>query len=148
MVAVRQPGVGRDRPREPVRVFGEQAQTDEATPVLTEQGHVLQVQHAEQRAAHPLDVPGVRVVTDLTWLVRTPETDEVGSDDTAARACEHPDHLAVEERPRRLAVQADDHGPVRRTVGHVGHPQRARAVAALDLDVARFEVEVGQVGKP
>ena len=78
----------------------------------------------------------VRVPLALRRLVRATEAEVVGRD-AARDARERRDHLAVEKRPRRLAVQ-EQHGIAFAFV-EVVHAQ------AVLLDVVRFEGEVRQV---
>src|SRR5207248_9312380 len=131
----------RDRAGEPVRVLGQQPQPDEPTPVLTEQRDVAQIECVEQRGPHPLDMARVRMIGDLGRLVRAAEPDEVRGDDAAPRRSEYGDDFAVQETPRRFAVQAHDDGSVSRAGADVADAQRTTAVAGRDLDVTRFESE-------
>ena len=64
-----QPGVRRHHPGEASRMLGRQPQPDEATPVLPDQRHPLQVQHVESQFPYPFDVARVAVVLDASRLV-------------------------------------------------------------------------------
>ncbi len=76
-----------------------EAQSDEPTPVLADEGELRQLELVEQRGAHPLHVAGVGVVAAGAGLVRTTEAHQVRRDDPEAGAREWSDHLAVEVAP-------------------------------------------------
>ena len=124
-VAGREAGVGGHDAREPVGVLGHQPQPEQPAPVLTEQRHLVQVEVVEGQLAHPLDVPGEGVVRQRERLVRPPEPDHVGRHAPDAGVGEDRDHVPVEERPRRLAVQQQRDRSVGGTGVDVRHPQRA-----------------------
>ena len=88
-VAGRQAGVADHDPGEAVGIGGDDAQADQAAPVLAEEGDVAQVEVLDERASHPLDVAGVRVVGHLGRLVAATEADEVGGDDAVTGGDEH-----------------------------------------------------------
>jgi hypothetical protein len=112
VVAGGQAGVGGHHRGEPVGVLRDQAEPDQPAPVLSDQRDVVQVQLVEGQRADPLDVPGVAVVGDACRLVGAPEADQVRGDRADPGIREHPDHVAVEERPARLTVQQQRHRPV------------------------------------
>ena len=112
-VAGRQPGVRRDHAGEPVGMLGHQPQPDQPAPVLADQRHVAQVEVVEGELAHPLDVPRERVVRHRQRLVGPAEPDQVRRDAPDPGVGQHRDHVPVEERPRRLAVQQQRDRPVR-----------------------------------
>ena len=74
---------------------------------------------------HPFDVACIAVVLDASRLVRATEADQVGADDAVPGRGQHRDHLAVEEGPRRFAMQHQHRVGVGRAVLHPSHPQRA-----------------------
>ena len=144
-VAGGQAGVGRHHPPEPVGMLGHEAQADEATPVLADEGDVGQLELVEERGAHPLHVAGIGVVATRAGLVRATEAHQVGRDDPEARARERPDHLAVQIAPRRLAVHEQDLLCTRGgALVEIVHPETAGSFSARDLHVVRSEVEPGQ----
>src|SRR5262245_7883044 len=67
-------------------------------------------------------------------LVGAPEAREVRTDDPVPGLHQRGEHLAVEERPGRLAVEADDRFAVLRALVHIVQPQ------TVDLDVVGLEV--------
>src|SRR5579859_5353937 len=71
-------------------------------------------------------------------LVGTSEADEIGSHDAIATR-EYGDHFAIEKRPGRFAVQAQDDFPL--TLVNIMHTQ------AVDLDIMRLVGETGQTGE-
>jgi hypothetical protein len=115
-----------------------QAQADQATPVLAEEGDAAQVEPVEQRLAHPLDVPGVGVVGLLRGLVAAADADQVGRDHPVPGLDQAGDHVAVQEAPRGLAVHQQHRRGVGRALVDVGDAEGA-AVAVVDLDVVRVE---------
>ncbi len=146
-VAGGQEGVGRHDPGEPLRVLAHEAEADEPAPVLAHQRQVAQVEPVEEQLAHPLHVTGERVVAALGGLVRAAEPDQVGRHDLQPRCGERRDHLAVEVRPRGLAVH-EEHDRCRGVaLAQVVHAQGA-PLAVGDVGVARLEVVAGQAGEP
>jgi hypothetical protein len=127
-VAGGQARVGDDQVGEPFGMLGGQPQPDQAAPVLSDQSHPLQVQLVEHQLAHPLDVARIAVILDAGRLVRAPEADQVRANDAVPGCGQHRDHLSVQERPRRLAMQQQDRVGVGRAVLHPGHPQRVAFV--------------------
>ena len=106
-------------------MLADQAQADEPAPVLADQRDVGQVEPVEEQLAHPLDVTGEGVVGALGRLVRSAEADQVGGHDLQPGTREHGNHLAVEVRPRRLAVQQQHDRRRGIALPQVVHPQRA-----------------------
>ena len=127
-------------------MFGHQPQPEQPAPVLTEQRHVVQVEVVQDQLAHPLDVAREGVVLQCERLVRPPEPDHVRRHAPDAGVGEDRDHVPIEERPRRLAMQQERDGSVGGTGVDVRHPQRA-AVAVRHLGVRRRPREVRQVGE-
>ena len=124
----------------------DEAQADEAAPVLADQGDVAEVEPVEQELAHPLDVAGERVVAAFGGLVGAAEADQVRGHDLQPGAGQDRDHLAVEVRPGRLAVHEQHHRGGGVSLAQVVHPEGA-AVAIGDLRVVGLEVEAGQAGE-
>ena len=89
-VAGGEAGVGRHHPAEALGVLGHEPQTDEAAPVLADEGDVGQLELVEEGGTHPFDVTGVGVVVATGGLVGSTEADEVGRDDPEAGAGERP----------------------------------------------------------
>src|SRR5262249_20513593 len=127
-----QEGVGGDDAREAFRVLGRQPEADEAAPVLRDQRHLPQVE-SEENTAHPVDVALVGVVLAANRLVGTPEADQVRCHDPVSGRHQDGDHLAVEVRPGRLAVQAEDGVRARRSLVDVVDPE------PVDVEVVRAE---------
>ena len=80
----------------------------------------------------------VRVVLDPRRLVRASEPEVVGCDDARDRR-ERPDHLPVEERPGRLAVEEEHR--IAAALLHVVHAQ------AVLLEIRRLERVPGKPGE-
>jgi hypothetical protein len=127
-------GVQHDESRDPLRVLDREAKADRPAPVLHDDRGVPQIELlGESRDRRRMAL--VRVPLGLRWLVGTPEA-EVVRCDAARRGRQFGDHLAVEERPRRLAVEQQHRIAV--ALGDVVHPQ------PVLLDVVRLEGVPGQ----
>jgi hypothetical protein len=61
---------------------------------------------------------------------------------------EHRDHLAVQERPRRFAVHQQHGCGIGGALVQVVHAEAGTTLTIGDLDVVRFEREVGQRVEP
>ncbi len=99
-------GVEDDQPRHAVGLGDAQTETDRAAPVLHDDGQVLEIELTHE----PLDrfvVPVVRVPVAVGRLVGASEA-EVVRRDASRDTCERRDHLSIQERPGRLAVQEQD----------------------------------------
>src|SRR3954453_21247508 len=77
----------------------------------------------------------------LGRLVGAPEARHVDGHDAQPAVEQRTRDLAVEVRPGRLAVEANDRACVTRTFVDVVHPQ------AVDVEVVRLEVVARQVGE-
>lgn len=133
-------GIHHDQAAEAVGHRHRQCQADQPAPILTDQRDVRQVQclyQVEQRVA--VKVETVRGLVHR--LVRTAEADQVGCDYPAGRG-EYRDHLAIEVGPRRLAVQAQEHGASPRPFIDEMHPQSCDAG-----QIMRIERIAGQIGE-
>jgi hypothetical protein len=139
----RQERVRGDHAGEAIGVLGDQSQADQTSPVLADQRDVVQVERVEERRAHPLDVPRIRVVGAIGWLVGAPEPDEVGCNAAQPGGHERRDHLAVQEAPRRFAVHQEHDPAGAGTLVEVVHPEVV-AIAGRHLDVVGREREVGE----
>jgi hypothetical protein len=75
---------------------------------VDEQNDVVESEFVDE----PVENAGVvaRQAREGGRLLRAPEAEEVGRDDPHLRRARR-DHLAVEERPRRVAVQAEERRP-------------------------------------
>ena len=144
-VAGRQEGVRGDDACEALGRLAGDAQAEQAAPVLADQRDAAQIERLD-RGAQPLDVTLIRVVAALARLVGAAEADEIRRDDAVSRRGEERNHLAIQIRPRRLAVQAEHRigarWALRRRSGRAG-----AAVTGGDLDVVRGERVAGQVGE-
>ena len=94
----------------------------------------------------------VRVVVRVGVLVRLPEpwhgrnieltvtydqlTDEVRHDDPVPVTAEHGHHLAVEEGPGGLAVQAEHHAPLPGALVQVVHPRQLHPAPGVNAAAA------------
>ena len=145
-VARGQEGVGRNDAGEPIGVLADEAQADEPAPVLAHERDGTQIEPIEEQLAHPFDMAGERVVDAFGRLVRAPEPDQVGRHDLQPGRREDWDHLAVEVRPRRLAVHEQDDGRRGVALSQVVHPQGA-PLGVGDLGIVRGEAISGQVGE-
>ena len=119
-----------------------QPHPDRPAPVLDDDGQPLEPQRLDETEDGTV-VPVERVPVAVGRLVRPAEAEVVGSDD-ARRARQAGDHLPVEVRPRRLAVQAE-HG-IALTLVDVVHPQPVLVrVSGLEREVGdRREAFVGR----
>ena len=107
---------------------------------------MLQVEPLDERdQASPVETVGVHGVVHR--LVAAPEAEEIGRHHPRTGPHEHRDHLAVQVRPRRLAVQTQEH-PVRigRPLVHAGHPQTVETRQVVD--VPRLERKAAEVLEP
>jgi hypothetical protein len=77
-------------------------------------------------------------------LVRTTKADEVGRDGAESRTRDDGDHLAIQERPRWLAVQEQNRFAVRWSRVDVMHAKR-RFIRRKDLDINGFVLIAGKV---
>lgn len=68
-------------------VFADESKSDEATPVLAEQGDVPQVERVEQQTPQPSHMPGIGVVVIVHRFVGSTEPDEI--------RCDNPNALEV-----------------------------------------------------
>ena len=127
-------GVHDHEPRDPVGVLDGEAQADRPAPVLDDDGEVAQVELLDEPRDRA-DVEVVGVVLEPERLVGAAEAEVVGRD-RAGDGVELGDDLAVEVRPRRLAVE-EQH----RRAGALVEVVHAQAVL---LDVVRREVVAGQ----
>ena len=127
-------------------VFGHEPQANHAAPVLAEVGDVGEIKVVEQGVGHPCHVTRVAVVGDFSWLVGASKSHEVWSHYAVTSGDQQGNHVAIQERPRWLAMHQQHWGCVGRTFVDVMHSQRA-TVAVVDLEVVRLERIVGQVGK-
>ena len=131
-----QPGVHDHETIDPVLVLHRPAQPDRAAPVLDDDRGAGEVEAVED-AGDLLDVAVVAVPVEIGRLVGAPEAGEVRTDHPVAARHERRQHLAVQVRPRRLAVEADDGAT--RTLVEVVHPE------AVHLGVVGLEVVARQV---
>ena len=120
-----------DHPREPIGVLADETQADEPAPVLADERHVAKVELIEERAPHPLDVPRVGVVGACRGLVGATEADQIGRDATQSGVDEHRDHLAVEETPRRFAVEQQHDVCVARSLVEIVDPERGPSLEGV-----------------
>ena len=122
-----------------------QGQPEQAAPVLDHQGDFLQIElfdQAQQRVA--MKVEGVVVVRHR--LVRAAEPEEVRRHHPRPRGKKDGDHLAVEEAPGGLAVQAEE--GVSRVLRALVDPRHAQAGEARQVGLVLRRVgEVRQAGE-
>ena len=140
----REGGVGRHHPGEAVRVFGHQAQADEASPVLAHQRDPVQVQDVEEERAHPFDMAGVGVLGARRRFVRSAEPDQIGSHHPQSGADQNGNHVTVEVGPRGLAVHEQNALGCGRTFLQVVDPEDS-VVLIGDVGVVGSERIPGQV---
>jgi hypothetical protein len=93
-----------------------QGQPEQSAPVLTHEQDAIQLQPLDESHQHRA-VPVERVPRGIGRLVRATEANEVGGHHAHTGAGEHRDHVAVQVRPRRIAVQTQ-----------LGHRGLARAL--------------------
>src|SRR3954469_6665274 len=124
--------------RDAVGILDREAEADRAAPVLDDERDVLQIE-LPREARDRLDMAIVGVPLAFGRLVGAAEA-EVVRRDAARDARERRDHLAVEKRPRRLAVQQQDR--VTFTLVEVMHAQ------SVLVEVVRLEREARQVREP
>jgi hypothetical protein len=125
--------IGDDDAGEAVAMLGGEPQPDEATPVLADECHRPEVEDVEGNGSHPLHVARIGVVFASGGLVGAAEADEVGADHTVASLGKYGDHFAIQERPRRLAMQQEHRIGVG---GAVLDPRHAEPPALVVIDVA------------
>ena len=71
-------------------------QTDQAAPVLTEEGDPVEIEQIDDQLAHPRHVAGIGVVAPCGRFVGAAEADEVGRHNPVTGGDEGADHAAVE----------------------------------------------------
>jgi hypothetical protein len=86
-------------------VFGQQAQAQQAAPVVTAHRDIAQVEAIEDRLAEPVDVGLVGVGEPVGGLVGFAEADQVGGDTAMSGRDQRRDDVAVEVTPGWLTVQ-------------------------------------------
>ena len=138
-----QEGVGGNRSLEAVWVLAQQAEPDQPPPVLTDQGHLGEVEMIEQKGTHPFDMAGVGVLGPRCRLVRATEPDQVGGDHPQPGGGQDGNHVAVEVAPRRLAVEEEDDLPVGRPLIEIVDPEGTAALIG-HLGEVRRELEIGK----
>ena len=131
-------GVQDHQARDAIGALDGEPQPDRAAPVLDDDGRLAQVELVGEALDRRV-VEVVRVVLDPGRLVRATEAEVVGRD-RARGAGDRRDHLAIEECPRRLAVEHEHR--IARALVHVVHPQ------AVLLDVPRLERVVREPVEP
>jgi hypothetical protein len=104
-----------------------------AAPVLTDEGHVAQVQTADH-TVQPVDVSGKGVVGGIGRLVGAAGADVVRRDHPQPGSGKDADHPSIQARPGRLPVHQHDHWTVGGACVHVVHPHGADS-PRLDLQV-------------
>ena len=123
-------GIEDHEPGDAIRALDREPQSDRPAPVLDDDGGIAQVELVGE-ALDRRKVEVVGVVLDPGRLVRAPEPEVVGRDG-ASGTRDGRDHLAIQERPGRLAVQEQHR--IARALVDVVHPQ------PVLLDVVRLEV--------
>ena len=88
----------------------------------------MQIQNVESQRPHPLDVAPIAVVFAPGRLVGTTEPDQIGADDAMPGGHHYRNHLAVQIRPRRLAMQHQNGIGAVRSVFHPGDLQRTALI--------------------
>ena len=121
------PGVQDHEPRDAIRPLDGEPEPDRPAPVLDDDGRLAQVELVGE-ALDRCVVEVVGVVLDPRRLVRAAEAEVVGRDD-AGGVGDRRDQLAVEERPRRLAVEQEhrDRPRPRRRSASAARPARRSA---------------------
>ena len=147
MIANGNGGVHDDQAGEPLRNVRDQRQTENAAPILADEGYVAQVEPLDERQQHvAMEMEGVRRIVDR--LVAAPETQQIGGNDPAPCARENRGHLAIEITPARLSVQAQERIARFRSICHARLIDIVNAqtfVARQRVDILRFEVVSGKV---
>ena len=128
------PGVEDHEARHAVGMLDCQPEPDRPSPVLHHHGETLEFELVDE-ALDRLGVPVVRVPVAIHRLVGPAEPEVVRRDAPRVRR-EHGDHLAVQERPRRLAVQQHHRRP-----GSLVDVVEAQTVL---FDVVRLELVAGE----
>ena len=131
-------GVEDHEPRDAVGVLDREPKSDRPAPVLDDDGRVAQVELVGEALDRRV-VEVVGVVLDPRRLVRAAEAEVVGRDG-ASDTRDRRDHLAIQERPGRLAVQEQHR--IARALVDVVHPQ------PVLLDVVRLEGVAGEPVEP
>src|ERR1035437_5233353 len=90
-------------------MLGDQAEPDQSAPILTDKRDAGEVESVEEHRPHPLDMASVGVVGLGCRFVGASKADQIGGDHPKAGVYEDRDHLAVEEGPRRFAVEREHH---------------------------------------
>jgi hypothetical protein len=117
-------GVGGHHAGETFRVLADQAQADQAAPVLADPGDGVEADLLDDRPG-PVDVGLVGAVVAVGGLVAAPEAHHVHRHRPQAGGDEDGDHLAVAVRAGRLAVQQQHDLAVTGSFVEVVDPQAA-----------------------
>ena len=119
-------------------MFGEDPKADQPAPTLAKGRDVLGIQGPDE-SSNGVHVELIRVAVAAGQLVRSAESDQIGSDTAMTRAGEHGNHLAVEVTPGGLAMHEQDGVGVARSLVQV-----VKAIA-VHLDVMGLEGKVRQI---
>jgi hypothetical protein len=138
-----QAAIGQQNAREALGHLGGQAQADQRAPVLAHERDLAQVQRLNP-VPDPRHLAGIAIVAALAQLVGLAEADQVGREHAQPRGRNRQDHVPVQVRPGRLAVQHQHRRRVARAFVNVVQAQLERALLR-DLVVVRRERVVGQV---
>jgi hypothetical protein len=130
--------------RHPVAVLMQDSQSDDASPVVQDQGDVGEIQHVDERRARPLDVTRDAEVLHARRLVGSTEADQIYRDRAISGRDDGRNDAAPQVRPARISVDEDDRVGVARPLVQVVHAQRP-AFQVGDLCVVRLERVPGQV---
>src|SRR5262249_40707196 len=107
LVAGRQKRVHDDQPLEAAAHVHRQRETDEATPILTDEGDPFEVKRLD-KGDKAIAMELERIGRVVCGLVGAAESEEVGRHCTAAAGDENRDHFAIEIDPAWLAVKAKE----------------------------------------
>jgi hypothetical protein len=140
-------GVGGNDPAHQAGDGVEESQSDGATPVLGDEGHLGQAD-SRRELGQPLDVGRHGVRRPVQRLVGTAEADQIRGHGAQAAGGQAGHHRAVEVGPRGLAVEEEDHFGIRRPFVDVMQAQPVRQLGMARQEGKSWKVTEALFGCP
>ena len=122
------------------------AQAKQAAPVLAEQRGRPRLDCAAP-LLQPADMARVGIEVDIVGLVAFAESDQIGRQHPEPGIDQQRNHLAIEKRPARFAVEQQHGGRIAWAFVDIVHAC-AKPIAEIGLEPVLGEGIVGNVGEP
>ena len=106
-----QPGIHNTEPFEPLWHHGRLRKTDRPTPILTNQGNVLQIQRPNE-AAQNFGVPSNRVPMDIRRFIGPSKAEMIRRNAAITRSDQRRNHVSVKVTPGRHSMHEQHDRPV------------------------------------